>query len=126
MPIIQATTIGGKLIERGRWEVSTLENTREGHALQLSVNVESKEKNLLKFLGKQESADCVLEREGKSYYVVLTFQIMRYKHLLDHEKMSLQSMAFVVPINRTVEQVLTYMLDRDQCNPKFVELLKNP
>lgn len=123
MPAIQATTISGKLVEGARWDVNTLTNMREGQSLQVSLPVE--DKKLIHFLGKQNGMDCVLEREeDKSHYVVLTMKIMSFRHMLDHATGELDSQAYVSPINRTVEEVITFLLDRDKCNPKFVELLK--
>ena len=123
MPVIQATTISGKLIDGARWEVSTLSNMREGQSLQVSVPVQ--DKNLIHFLGKQTGMDCVLEREeDKSHYVVLTTKIMQFRHMLDHASGDLESQIDVTPFSRTVEEVLTFIFDRDKCNPKFVEMLK--
>lgn len=123
MPAIQATTIGGKLIDGARWEVKSLSDMREGQNLHVSVPVG--DKNLIHFLGKQTGMDCVLEREeDKSHYVVLTTKIMQFRHMLDHSTGDLESLVYVSPANRTVEEVLTYMLDKDKCNPKFIEMLK--
>lgn len=123
MPAIQATTISGKLIDGARWDVGTLSDMREGQNLQISIPVG--DKNLIHFLGRQNGMDCVLEREAdKSHYVVLTMRIMQFRHMLDHGSGSLDSQAYVTPINRTVEEVLTFILDKDKCNPKFVEMLR--
>jgi len=124
MPAIQVTTISGKLIEKARLEVETLSNMREGQNLQISIAV--KDKNLIHFLGKQTGMECVLEREeDKSHYVVLTMKIMHFRHMLDYSTGELDSQVYVSPASRTVEEVLTYLLDRDKCNPKFVEMLKH-
>lgn len=132
MPIIQVTTIGGKIIEKAKWEVETLANMREGHQLLISMDVS--ERNLVQFLGKHGGMDCVLEKKDKTilngddegYYVVVTLQVMKFKHMFDHEKLTLSSMAFAVPINRTVENVVTYLMDQSKCDPRFTQAIQKP
>lgn len=123
MPLIQATTIGGKLVKGAKWEILTLSNMREGQSLHISIPV--KDKKLIHFLGKQTGMECVLEREeNKDHYVVLTMKIMSFRHMLDHSTSELDSQVYVSPINRTVEEVITFLLDEEKCNPKFIELLR--
>lgn len=101
----------------------TLADMREGHQLGLSIDIS--DKKLLQFLSKYDGMDCVLERKDDGgHYAVVTLQVMRFKHMLDHGPSALSSMAFVVPINRTVEHVVTYLLDRKKCDPRFLDLVK--
>ncbi|HED38483.1 MAG TPA: hypothetical protein ENI76_09625 [Ignavibacteria bacterium] len=123
MPQIRAITINGKLIEKAKWEVNTISNMREGQSLQISITVN--DDKLINLCGKQNSIDCVIEKEEDgSHYVVLTMKIMSFRHMLDHSTSELDSQVYLSPINRAVEEILTFLLDKEKCNPKFIEILK--
>jgi len=121
MPIIQAMTISGRLIEKAKWEVNTLENVREGQVIQINIPV--KEPNMIKYLSK--TTDTVLDKDGKKYSVNLSVTITGFRHLYEPSQKQIQSMITVIPINRTVEQILVHLLDKNNSDPKFVAHIRN-
>lgn len=122
MSIIQFIKINGGIIEKAKWEIDTLANLREGHFIQFNFNIEE-DVNLISYVSKRSNIDCVIEKTDKGQYsVVLTGIVKAFRHMLDASK--LESMVTVVPANRAVENVLLYVVDKNQCDPKFVALLR--
>jgi hypothetical protein len=114
--------MNGGIIEKAKWEVDTLENLREGHWIQFSFNIEE-DPNLISYVSKRSNIDCVVEKTDKGQYsIVLTGVIKTFRHMVDASK--LESMVTVIPVNRAIENVLLYILDKDQCDPKFIALLR--
>jgi hypothetical protein len=122
MPVIQATTINGSIIERAKWEVKTLGDLREGHNIQVSLPVT--DKNVIEYMSKgvHPRNECVLEKDKSGYSIILTVKVMEFRHMLDTPS-DLQSMVNVVPVNRVVEGILTFLLGRDLCDPRFLSLI---
>lgn len=122
MPIIQGTTIGGRFLTKAKWEVKSLSDLKEGQNIQVSIPVE--DADLIAYMAKSgPKQECVMEKDGKKHWVILTTRVMQFKHMLEHESSELQSMVLVVPMNRTVESFLIYLLDREQSDPRFLSLI---
>jgi hypothetical protein len=122
MPIIQAVTISGRFINKAKWEVDTLANLREGHNIQVSLPV--KDKNLISFLTKSNKINHTLEKIGNKFSVILTMKLTQFRHMLDTNPLDFQSMAVVTPLDRTIEGILLYLLSKNECDPRFVALIK--
>lgn len=122
MPIIQFTKINGSIIEKASWKVDNISNLREGHFIQFNFNIKE-DTNLISYISKRSNIDCVVEKSDTGQYsIILTGIIKAFKHMIDNSK--LESMVTVIPINRAVENVLLFITNKDQCDPKFVALLK--
>lgn len=119
MPIIQANTISGKFVDEARWEVETFENLREGQTIQ--VVLPAKDSNLVEYLAKVGKMECSLERVGKTkrHTVTVMLRIVGFKHMLEPDKGQMESMAFVVPENRIVENVLLHVLRSEHVDQRF-------
>lgn len=141
MVIVQFVKMNGIAIERARWTIDSLESLRTGDNIQFSFNIEE-DPNLISYIAKRSNMDCVIERieiphgldnEDKStqfqYSVILTGIIKSVRHMIDASAPrqdgfhSVESMVTVIPLNRTIENVTTYVLDRDKCDRKFIALL---
>lgn len=124
MPIIQANTISGKFVDEARWDVDTIENLREGHTVQVQFPVD--DASLAEYLTKLAKMECSIERAGKTkkHTVMVTLRVVGFKHMVDTDKKRMDSMAFVVPENRIVENVLLHVLKSSLIDPRFVALLK--
>lgn len=124
MPTIQVTSIGRKLIENASWKVKSLEGLSVGQVL--SVNVPLVDEALIKVIGKMKAS--LLEKEDDGYSVTLTFLVDKFTHMLELKPdMSLDKMdgmAWVVPVDRTVESIILYLFNPELCDPKFLALVK--
>jgi hypothetical protein len=125
MPIIQAVMISGQFIEKAKWQVKSLADLKIGHTIQ--VNLPVTDQYIIEYMMKESNPkrDCHLEKDGKSHSITLSFQILNFRYMLDGENSDLQSMALIQPANRTVEAITTYLLSENQCDPRFIHLLRH-
>jgi hypothetical protein len=121
MPSIKINKLNGGLIQGADWPVETLGNLREGHPVQVSIDI-NEDSLLIPYLTKRKDINCVLERIDGKYSIIVTCVIKAFRHMLDRE--GLDSMAIAVPLDRTIEGALIYTLDTDKSDPKFINLLK--
>lgn len=121
MAIIQVITMSGRMIEKAKWEVDTLQNIREGHVIQINITV--KDTDIIKYLSK--TTNTILDKDDKDYSVNLSIKVTGFRHLYEPPHKSIQSMITAVPVNRTIEQVLVHLLDRNNSDPKFVAHIRN-
>ncbi len=124
MATVQATNIGGVIIPRAHWKVKSLGSVSPGDIVR--VNVPFEDEKLSKYLSRSQVQECTFEREddGESS-VTLGLMVERFTHFLDHsaEEPDVESMAWLKPMNRTVEAILIYMFDRSNCDVKFLALI---
>ncbi len=120
--ILQVQTISGSLIENGRWEVECPAGLQEGH--HFSLNIPVPDPALIRYLSKVQSLDCVLDKDGNKYSVSLSCPVRRVRHMVNTETSGIDSMGILVPINRTIEGVLLYLLAPNKCDPRFVRLVR--
>jgi hypothetical protein len=133
--IVQFVRINGVAIENARWKINSLESLRTGDKIQFSFNIDD-DTNIIQYIAKRANMDCVVERteipnddkKRFQYSIILTGMIESIRHMIDTSVFSngehqIESMVTVVPFNRTIENVITYILDRDKCDRKFIALL---
>ena len=120
MPTLQVNKLNGSIIENGKWEVKSLSDLAVGHQIQISIDAE--DPDLISYISKLQNLNCVVDKVEKKHSVIVTCIVKAFRHMLDPS--GLDSMAIIMPINRTVEEVITYILSPKQCNPKFAALLK--
>ena len=56
--------------------------------------------------------------------MTFTVKIVSFRHMLEPPKKAIASMAIVVPVNRTVENVLLYLIKSDLVDSRFTALMK--
>lgn len=120
--VIQATTISGKVVDNARWEVDGRASFNEGQTM--SVSVPTKDGPLLGFLSRGQSAGCMLDGQKGSFSVILTCVIKQVRHMVETASRSVDTLVVVVPVNRTAEQVLLYMMSPQKCDPRFVRAIR--
>jgi len=125
MPIVQCHTISGQFIDEARWYVSTLQNLREGQNLQISLPVN--DQRLIEYISNLGKIDCSIERnrENKEHTVTLTLTVVGFRHMLEPPNKGIESMAIAVPTNRTIENVLLYLVKSSFMDPRFTIILNN-
>ncbi len=124
MATIQATNIGGVIIPRAHWKVKSLGGIVAGDVVR--VNLPFKDEKLAKYLSRSSIQEVTYEREeDETSSVTLGFMVERFTHFLDQAAMEpeIESMAWFRPMNRTVEAVITYLLDRENCETKFLSMI---
>lgn len=125
MPLlIQAKTISGTLIENATWKIVGSHSIREGQSIYLEL--ETKDIKIVNWVAKLKSVDCNVERDEENkekFYIIASYSILEIKHMLSDKK--LETMVHIVPMNRTIESVTLYILDRGKCNPRFIKSLNS-
>ena len=122
-PVLQVITISGRIVEEGRWPVTTLANLGTEQPITVSLKVD--DKDLIKYLVKLEKTFCALEKDGKGKYTVnLRFRIAHFNHMLEPPKKAIESMAFVLPENRTVENVFLAAVGSKLVDARFISLIR--
>ncbi len=124
MATIQVTNIGGVIIPNAHWKVKSLGSMSAGEVVR--VNVSFEDERLSKYLSKATAQEVTLEREeGEPTSVVLGFVMEKFSHFLDQsaDEPDVESIAWIKPMNRTVEAVIVYLLDRENCDPRFLAML---
>lgn len=123
MPIVlQVVTLQGKTVEGGRWELPAVPGLQEGQSFALSFP--TKDKQLVAYLMKAQSGDCVVDRDKGEYSVMLSFTVRRIRHMLATATKSLDTMAVLTPVNRSVELVLQYLVDPKKVDQKFFKIVR--
>lgn len=121
MIVLQVHALSGKTVEGGRWEVPDVPGLQEGQSFALSIP--TKDRHLTAYLVKSKTADCIVDKDKNDYSVILSFQVRRIRHMLAVGMKKVDSMAVIVPVNRSVELVLQYMLNPAKVDPKFFKVV---
>ncbi|OPZ34928.1 MAG: hypothetical protein BWY99_02390 [Synergistetes bacterium ADurb.BinA166] len=119
--VIQAVTIAGEILEGARWP-SGLMWVQEGQSLTLSAPV--KDRDLLEYVRRQASRDCLVDRDGKSHTVSMACRVEKVRHMVSTDSGATETLVTVCPINRFVEGVLTYALKPSMCDPRFAAAVR--
>ena len=121
--VVQLTSFSGKMIEGGKWEV----DIQAGLQLEqtISLNLPIKDPALIKYLGKQQSSGCVVDKEeDNTYTVAVACKVMRIRHMIHTLTNKAESMAVIMPEDRTCEHVLMYLLAPNKCDQRFIALVR--
>lgn len=124
MATVQATNIGGVIIPRAHWKVKSLGSISAGDVVR--VNMTFSDEKLERYLSRTSAQEVTYEREDdEACSVTLGFMVERFTHFLDQaaEEPDIESMAWLKPMNRTVEAIVIYLLDRENCDPKFLAVI---
>jgi hypothetical protein len=124
MPIIQAYTFAGSIINQARWEVESLKDLHIDDTIKISVK--SADKELLNWIGKSQPSAVGVEREGKasSYSIIMGFRVGKFLHLLENETKTMESLAQVISLNKNIEHIITYLLDPTNSDARFKALIQ--
>lgn len=126
MPIVvQVVNLQGKTIENARWTVPTPPGLQEGQSFALSLV--SEDVNLISYLTKSRAADCTMEKEGGKVYITLSFAVKRIRHMYTPTAATdkqLETLCQISPLNRTVEQILTYLVAPAKTDAQWVRALR--
>lgn len=120
--VIQATTISGKLIEAAKWVVEPPAGLQEGQIM--SINLPIKDPALIKYIGKQRSFDCLIDKDKDGYNISMACTVSRIRHMAFPDG-NVDSLAFLVPTNRIVEHTMLYILNPSKCDPRFVHAVRS-
>lgn len=123
MLIVQATSLGGIMVEGARWELDAITNVRETQIMQLSVPC--KDRDLIAYVAKQGRETCVVDKEKTSYSIIMRCIIREIRHLISSETKTMDTMVTVVPSDRTVESVLQYLFNPQKADKRFVQLIRS-
>ncbi len=120
--VLQIHGLNGKTVEGGRWELPSVVGLQENQSFALSFP--TKDKQLVTYLTKAQTADCMVDREKGEHSIILSFSVRRIRHMLVIGASKAETMAMLTPVNRSVELVLQYLLDPRKADPKFVKMVR--
>jgi hypothetical protein len=121
--LIQAVTFAGKMIENGKWEVEFPAGLQQDQTI--SLNLPIKDPALIRYLGKTQSMNCVIDKEDDDRYMVaVACKILRIRHMINTTTKTTESMAMATPEDRTCESVLLYLLAPSKCDPRFIAIVR--
>ena len=121
--LVQAVTFAGKMIENGKWEVDFPAGLQQDQTI--SLNLPIKDPALIRYLGKQQTINCVIDKDDDdTYMVAVACKILRFRHMLNTATKTVESMALATPEDRTCESVLLYLLAPSKCDPRFIALVR--
>ena|SRR5208337_601507 len=121
--LVQVIAFSGKMIENGKWVVDIPAGVQQEQSISLSMPI--KDPALIRYLGKQQLMNCVIDKEDDNKYMVsVACKVMRIRHMINTSTQTAESMATVMPEDRTCEHVLTYLLAPKICDPRFVTLVR--
>lgn len=112
------------MIEGGRWRVENVD-MQIGHMVQ--VNLKTSDRKLLKYVQKQAKFECMGEQgDDGDHTITVAFKVKTVRHMFDVKTSHMDTMVVISPMDRHVEQVTMYLLDRKKCDPRFVAALTPP
>jgi hypothetical protein len=121
--LVQAVTFAGKMIENGKWEVEFPIGLQQDQTI--SLNLPINDASLIKYLGKTQKINCVIDKEDDDKYMVaVACKILRIRHMINTASKTIESMAIATPEDRTCEHVLLYLLSPGKCDPRFIALVR--
>jgi len=120
--IVQATTIAGKMIDVAKWDVEPPPGLQEGQIM--SINLKIKDPALIKYIGKQQSLDCAIDKDKDGFYISMACKVARIRHMVNTNDGTVDSLAIIIPVNRVVEASMLYILNPSKCDPKFVQAVR--
>ncbi len=121
--LVQIMTFAGRMIENGKWEVDFPAGLQEEQAM--SLNLPIRDQALLRYLGKHQSINCVIDKDDDDQYMVaVACKVVRIRHMINTTSRTTESMAIVTPEDRTCESVLLYLLTPSKCDPRFMALVR--
>lgn len=125
MPILQAYSIGGQIIEKAKWEVDTFHNLHADDIVHISIK--SDDRNLLAWVNRNKSKELGSEtiKDDKHYNVIMGFRIAKFIHMIENGDKFIDSLAQIVPISRNIELVLIHMLDPNKSDERFKEIIRS-
>lgn len=122
--LLQASTLSGKVIEEGRWEVDFEAGIQESHSVAVSLPIPDADAKLVTYLSSASSTDVMLDKTPEGYSVSVACRITRIRHMIDTQAGVAESMAVIVPVNRLAEHVMVYLLAPNKCDPRFVQAIR--
>ncbi len=120
--VLQATTISNKIIEGARWEIGSAFFAR---GQKVSVDLPTKDPQLLGYLSKNMNSDCMLDGNKERYSVVMACMVNEVRHMVSIADQTVDTMVIIIPTNRLVEHVLQYILNPNKCEQRFVKAIRN-
>lgn len=120
MLIIQAVTINGEILEKGKWNIETLNNVPINTGHSVCISLYTSDKDLLNYIQRQNKSECCLDKsKNGEISIIATFIVKEIRHMID--RYTFQSLCTIEPINRFVEQAVLFLLNPGKCDKRFVE-----
>jgi hypothetical protein len=120
--LIQLCMFSGSIIEDAKWSVDFPAMLQESQTVSFSLPI--KDAALIGYLGKTQSRNCIVDKEGNDYMVAVACKIIRIRHMVNTLATTAESMAYAVPEDRVCEHVLMYLLSPSKCDPRFIRAVR--
>lgn len=121
--IIQVTAISGNIIEEANWELEFGIPPTDSH--EVSLNFESQDVKLLSLLNANERNGLVIDGDVENgFNLSMKFDVKKIKHIVDISTKEVKTFIILSPVNRTLEQILLYLINPRYCNHNFLKMIK--
>lgn len=123
--ILQAMTLSGESVDGARWSVSFPAGVQEGHSVAVNVPIPPSEAALLSYLSRSQPVDAMLDRDEAGISVALAFKVSRVRHMVEAKTGAVETVCFIVPVNKLVEHVTTFLFTRAKTDGKFLRAMRS-
>lgn len=120
MIAVRICTTKDKIIENARWNIDDCSSIKSGSTIR--VGFKTNDEKLISFLkNKMKLQDCLVFEEGKSLTLIMKFEVKEIDILLNFNEGGCSSMITLTPRNRNVENVVTYLFNKSECDGRFIK-----
>lgn len=121
--VIQLETFLGQQITDAWWDSEFDIPPGAGHVISLNIPISDVE--LVNYASKLAIHGIVLDKNDEGYTYTFPCNIKYIKHMFDTTQEKISTIVAIQAYDKTVEQALLYMLDRNKCSFQFVKAVQN-
>ena len=123
---LQSVTTNGTIIDNARWLVN-LSNFQVGNQLEIMIQAtidNVKDKVVINFLKKYNKLGYSIDQiDRNKFSIALSFSIKQIRHLVDVKMNQTETLCTITPINKFIEDVVLFIYDEQNCDPKFIKYI---
>lgn len=120
--IVQIQTMSGEQVENARWDVPVPPGLQEGQNFAILLPFEDKE--LAMYISKVKNSECYTDFDEGKTSAVLSFRVLKIRHMLTLNDSKVETLCYLAPNSRAVEQVMIYILTPGKADKRLVAILK--
>jgi hypothetical protein len=121
--IIQIQTMSGEQVEGARWDIPVPAGLQENQSFAILLPCE--DKKLVTYISKVKNSECYVDVDEGKTSVVLSFRVSRIRHMLTINSSKTETLCYLTPSHRAVEQVMVYMLTPGKADKRLVSILES-
>src|SRR5271157_626989 len=119
--IIQIQTMSGEPVEGAKWDIPVPPGLQEGQSFAILLPFESKE--LATYISKVKNSEYYVDVDEGKTSAVLSFRVSRIRHMLTINSKETETLCYLTPSHRAVEQIMIYILNPGKADKRLVAVL---